>query len=134
HVPVKPTPASLVPREGRGRRPPEAIHARPVVATRAPHDPAPRLQRAGLNPSSQPAAPPPRVVQSPRGHAPGGAPAARAHGGAQTPQRFGETGAAAPPPPHGRGARGEPRNVAPTAPRQAGQGEHRAPAPGATQP
>ena len=36
HVPVKPTPASLVPREGRGRRPPEAIHARPGCEGRAP--------------------------------------------------------------------------------------------------
>src|SRR5207249_7012406 len=118
--------------EGRGRRPPEAIHARPVVATRAPRDPAPRLQRAGLNPSSHAATPPPRVVQSPRMHAPAGAPGGRAHGGPQAPERrAGETGAAAPPPPsHGRGARGEPRNVAPRAPRDGQPRERRS----ATQP
>jgi hypothetical protein len=105
HVPVRPTPASLAPREGRGRPAPEPIHTRPVVATRAPHDPSPRLERAGLKPSSQPTAPPPRVVEAPRPPAPEG----RAHVARQAPERRGATNVAAPPPPR----RGDQPDVAP---------------------
>src|SRR5919198_2060062 len=61
---VKPAPASLVPREGHALRPPQAVHARPVVATRPPQDPSHRLRTAGLNPPAS-AAPPPRLVHAP---------------------------------------------------------------------
>ncbi|MCC6763624.1 MAG: hypothetical protein IT293_03090 [Deltaproteobacteria bacterium] len=42
---IRPVRESLVPREGRGRRPPERIQSRQVVGTRAPQDPS-RLPRS----------------------------------------------------------------------------------------
>src|SRR5207247_1529867 len=53
---VKPTPASLVAKEGHAIRPPQAVHARPVVATRrrpgaGPRRPA-RSTRSGALPSA----------------------------------------------------------------------------------
>jgi hypothetical protein len=53
---VKPVAASLVAREGRGRRPPERLQARAVVATRPPHVPVERLRAKGLNvpPTAEP--------------------------------------------------------------------------------
>src|SRR4029077_8351748 len=62
---VKPTPASLVAKEGHAIRPPQAVHARPVVATRPPQDLSRRLNAAGLHPGSS-ATPPPRLVNAPR--------------------------------------------------------------------
>src|SRR5206468_535825 len=41
---VHPSPQSLVPAAGHGRRPPDAVRARPVVATRPPQDPSPHLR------------------------------------------------------------------------------------------
>src|SRR5439155_323845 len=87
----KPTPASLVAKEGHAIRPPQAVHARPVVATRPPQDLSHHLRAAGLNPASS-AAPPPRLVHAPR---PQG-------GGRQA--SFGGR-AAPPPPPAARAAR-----------------------------
>ncbi len=63
---VNPTPASLVAKEGHAIRPPQAVHARPVVATRPPQDLSHNLHAAGLNPGSS-AAPPPRIVHGPQG-------------------------------------------------------------------
>ena len=58
---VKPVATSLVPREGRGRRPPEQRQNRRVVATRPPQDVAPRLRAAGLEPARVP-----HPVEAPR--------------------------------------------------------------------
>ena len=67
-LPVKPVPASLAPRSGgRGFRPPPAVLGRSVVATRAPHDPAPALRAEGLNVAPKLTAPAPRLVTAPRG-------------------------------------------------------------------
>ncbi|TMB51927.1 MAG: hypothetical protein E6J56_18065 [Deltaproteobacteria bacterium] len=63
--PVRPTPASLVPSRHHGRRPPEAVHARQVVATRPARDHAAPLRAVGLNAPAG-ATPAPRVVGSPR--------------------------------------------------------------------
>ena len=68
--PVRPTPASLVPANNHGRRPPERFQARQVVATRAPRDHAAPLRAVGLNASSS-AAPSPRLVAPPRARARG---------------------------------------------------------------
>src|SRR5437667_313194 len=62
---VKPTPASLVPKAGHAIRPPQAVHARPAVATRPPQDHSQHLRAAGLNPPAS-ATPPPRLVHAPR--------------------------------------------------------------------
>ncbi len=62
---VKPTSASLVAKEGHAVRPPQAIHARPVVATRPPQDLSHHLRAAGLNPGSG-GTPPPRLVHAPQ--------------------------------------------------------------------
>jgi uncharacterized membrane protein YgcG len=80
---VQPTSASLVPREGRGHRPPEQVHSRPVVATRQPQDMSRHYRAAGLNAPT--AAPPTRVVRENRGQHGG----ARAEAGA----RPGDSGA-----------------------------------------
>src|SRR6266849_2682606 len=64
-LPIKPARESLVAREGHGVRPPGQVHARPVVATRTPQDPARRLQAAGLDPGRVAKVPPPRLVQAP---------------------------------------------------------------------
>jgi hypothetical protein len=64
---VKPVAASLVPTSGHALRPPPAVLSRNVVATRAPHDPAPGLRAQGLNAPAKMAAPAPRVVAAPRG-------------------------------------------------------------------
>jgi hypothetical protein len=123
-IPVRPTAASLVPREGRGVRPPDAGRARPVVATREPRDPARRLQRAGLEPNARTATPPVRVVQPrERQGAPGGA---RHAGRAAAP---GVVTSAPPPPPHGHAAsQGAVERHAP-----AGTAERRAPGAGPQQ-
>src|SRR4029077_2717974 len=59
---VKPSPQSLTPAGGRGRRPPDAVRARPVVATRPPQDPSRHLRASGLNPTPS-QSPAPRLVQ-----------------------------------------------------------------------
>jgi hypothetical protein len=64
---VTPVAASLVPKEGRGHRPPERLRARPVVATRPSQDTAERLRAKGLNPAAQTAPPQPRIVKPHRG-------------------------------------------------------------------
>ena len=87
---VKPTAASLVAKEGHALAPPQAVHARPVVATRPAQDFSNRLHAAGLNPASN-AAPPPRLAQAPR-----------PHGGASEGAVARRT---APPPPPGAGQR-----------------------------
>jgi hypothetical protein len=45
---IRPTRASLTPRDGRGQRPPDRIRDRRVVATRAPQDPARLPRSAGI--------------------------------------------------------------------------------------
>jgi len=66
-LPIKPVPASLVPRShGHAFQPPPAVLSRRVVATRAPHDPIPALQAEGLSPPSKVAGPAPRLVTAPR--------------------------------------------------------------------
>lgn len=67
-IEVRPSAANLVPGEGRGVRPPQEYLERPVVATRAPHDPGPALHAAGLAEPER-VGPAPRVV-SPRAAAP----------------------------------------------------------------
>ncbi len=106
---VKPVAASLVPKEGRGRRPPENLHARQVVATRRPQDSSGRLRAAGI-PVQAPRGPQPRIVTPRRGPGAGQRPGA--------PGRPAER----PPPPGqhlGAGARPEPRRAAPEAPGRA---------------
>ncbi len=67
-LPVKPVAASLVPRSGgHSFRPPPAVLGRSVVATRAPHDPAPALRAEDLNVAPKLTAPAPRLVTAPRG-------------------------------------------------------------------
>ena len=66
NLPVHPAAASLVPTTGHGTRPPAAIGARRVVATRPAQDPRPHLQASGLRPAATPA-PPARLVQPGRG-------------------------------------------------------------------
>ncbi|MEA2626501.1 MAG: hypothetical protein QOD06_2546 [Candidatus Binatota bacterium] len=46
---ARPTAAGLSPRSGSGRRPPEDVLARAVVARRAPHDPGLELRALGLH-------------------------------------------------------------------------------------
>ena len=120
--PVRPTPASLVPGRNHARRPPEHLHARQVVATRAPRDHAAPLRAVGLNPGA--AAPPPRLVAPPRararaeqGPAAGGVhPGARPHPGGAP--RVG--GAERPAPPaHGRATRPGSGEGSPPAEREA---------------
>ncbi len=65
-LPVKPVSASLTPTSGHAFRPPPAVLSRHVVATRAPHDPAPALRAEGLNVAPKAMAPPPRLVTAPR--------------------------------------------------------------------
>jgi len=121
---IKPTPRSVVPREGRGIRPPDKVRARPVVATRQPHDPTPRLRAAGLNPGERPNAPV-RVVQPARQRGQGArAPAAGGNQRGQMNEQRGrpaERNVAPPPPGSARGQRqrGEQiqRPAAPTLPR-----------------
>jgi hypothetical protein len=60
---VRPVAASLVPNAGRGQRPPQQIATRAVVATRAPQDPAHRLQAAGIPAASAARASEVRLVQ-----------------------------------------------------------------------
>jgi hypothetical protein len=64
-LPVHVGPASLVP-AGHGARPPEAVLRRPVVATRAPHDPFASLRAGGVRIGSAIAAPAPRLVGAPQ--------------------------------------------------------------------
>ncbi|HZP41403.1 MAG TPA: DUF6600 domain-containing protein [Candidatus Binatia bacterium] len=62
---IRPTRASLVPREGRATRPPDALRARRAVATRPPADVSHRLRAVGVN-DVRPAAPAPRLAPSSR--------------------------------------------------------------------
>src|SRR5437016_475367 len=127
---VKPTPASLVAKEGHSLRPPQAVHARPVVATRPPQDHSQHLRAAGLNPPAS-ATPPPRLVHAPR---PQGGGRQASPGGRATPpsppgaehRRLGQAGARpAPPPERARSERPNPggphEHGAPHAPAAAGQ-------------
>ena len=59
---VPPVRASLVPSGGRAARPPDRFHARPVIATRAPQDPAQQPHAAGLVPRDGRRLAPPRLV------------------------------------------------------------------------
>jgi len=122
---VKPTPASLVAKEGHALRPPQAVHARPVVATRPPQDLSHHLRAAGLNPASS-ATPPPRLVHAPR---PQGGGRQASPGGRATPppppgaehRRLGQAGARPAPPSQRRPDVGQPRaHGAPQAPTGAG--------------
>src|SRR5579883_2517379 len=62
-IDARPTPASFVPAKGHARRPPEAVRARPVVATRAPKIPASLAHAGGKAPGA--GAPAPRLVAAP---------------------------------------------------------------------
>ncbi|HLK10580.1 MAG TPA: DUF6600 domain-containing protein [Candidatus Binatia bacterium] len=62
-IDARPVPASLVPGRGRARRPPDAVRARPVVATRAPKVAAPVTQPGGKALGG--AAPAPHLVSAP---------------------------------------------------------------------
>jgi hypothetical protein len=64
---VRPGARSLVPREGRGHRPPDRMRNRPVVATRAGRDPMHRLRARGVEVASTSAAAPKSRVIRPRG-------------------------------------------------------------------
>ena len=99
--PVRPTPASLVPSRHHGRRPPEAVHARQVVATRPARDHAAPLRAVGLNAPAG-ATPAPRVVGSPRPRA------AVEHGGPAGAGRAGGRPGPAPSPGRGRAERPAP--------------------------
>ena len=68
---VRPVRESLVPRAGRGERPPESIQNRRVTATRAPQDPARQPRAAGLVPPDSRRQPAPRIV-APSGERPAG--------------------------------------------------------------
>jgi hypothetical protein len=109
---VKPVAASLVPKPGSARRPPDCIRARPVVATRRPQDPSGRLRAAGLSVHGL-RAPAVKIVQPRRG-----AQAGPGAGGAVRPRGV----APPPPPPSGRhpGAVGRPGGAAGMAPRRPG--------------
>jgi hypothetical protein len=119
---VKPQRASLVPGEGRGRRPPESIHNRSVVSTREPRDPGRRLRAEGLPAPAESGARQRRIVEpSPRQHGRPGEPV-RSRGfespdrgsASEPPQTGAPTGGA---PDHGwRGARPE-RQQPPPPPR-----------------
>jgi hypothetical protein len=68
---VQPVAASLAPSSGSAIRPPEAIHGRPVVATRAPRDFTPALRAAGLAATAvMTPSPAPRLVPAPERGAP----------------------------------------------------------------
>jgi hypothetical protein len=72
-VDVKPVAASVTGSAGAAAtRPPDAVRARPVVATRAPHDAAPGLREQGLPAATSAAAPQPqqRIVPAPARVAP----------------------------------------------------------------
>jgi hypothetical protein len=86
---VTPVAASLVPNERRGRRPPEGLRARQVVATRPPEDSGGRLRAKGLATTASDAPPQPRIVKGGRGVE--GAPRRQSE----------TTPIAAPPPPRG---------------------------------
>lgn len=81
---VKPAVESLSPSRGeRGRRPPERVDRRQVVATRPPADSSRRLASAGLKPAGSTAVPPSKIVERrnpSRGSERGGAVAARGKG------------------------------------------------------
>jgi hypothetical protein len=51
---VRPAARSLVPREGRGRRPPAQLQHRPVVTTRPARDPMQRLRARGVETAAAP--------------------------------------------------------------------------------
>jgi len=112
---VKPVAASLMPNERRGRRPPEGLRARQVVATRPPQDSRGHLRAKGLEPttSGAAAAPQPRIVNPRRG--PQGQRGVAAEG-----HRPPEVAPAAAPPPrdvHQRpGRRAEAREQGPSTP------------------
>jgi hypothetical protein len=74
---IKPVAASVMPATGTTVKPPAAIHARGVVATRPPHDPTSILRETGLPPAPAPApAPaPPNVTSTARPGPAGPAPA-----------------------------------------------------------
>lgn len=68
---VRPVRESLVPRAGRGERPPDSMQNRRVTATRAPQDPARQPRAAGLVPPDSRRQPAPRIV-APSGERPAG--------------------------------------------------------------
>jgi uncharacterized protein DUF6600 len=93
---VRPVAASLAPARGAtvAARPPDAIRSRPVVATRAPQDPAPTLRAQGL-PTTPAAAPKAqqRIVPAPARMA---TPPAPATASAPPPRGAGAAGRAVP--------------------------------------
>ena len=76
---VRPVAASLSPREASGRRPPDRLQARQVVATRPPQDPMRRLQAQGIEAKAPQRRPEPRIVRPQRAS---GVPGARPQAGA----------------------------------------------------
>src|SRR5213076_496415 len=129
HLGVKPTPASLVPKEGHAIRPPQAVHARPVVATRPPQDPSHHLRAAGLNPPASATPPPPPGAERRRPSQAGARPAPPSqHTRGERPDVGQPRAHGTPPAPTGAGRRaGAPERPAPPAvPRHA---EHARPAP-----
>jgi len=108
--PVRPTPASLVPANNHGRRPPERFQNRQVVATRAPRDHAAPLRAVGLNPSASAAAPAPRLVAPPRARAREQRPPTGGVGHGERPRAEGAPRVGRPerPPPPGRGRATQP--------------------------
>jgi hypothetical protein len=85
---VKPVPASLVPASGASVRPPDAVHKRPVVATRAPRDVSTSLpSEISAAPSGIGQAPPPRLVPPPSGTDVTAAPARPPFGRQSAPER-----------------------------------------------
>jgi hypothetical protein len=100
---VRPVAASVMPATGPAVRPPAALQARPVVATRAPKDLTPTLREHGL-PESREMSPAPRLVPSPKREAPSrGAGVAPPSGAGKMP--------AAPPGPAGPTPRGPERGT-----------------------
>lgn len=65
-LPIQPAAASLTASLARAPRPPAAMLSRPVVATRAPYNPAPSLSAAGLKTAAKPLLAP-RLVSAPQG-------------------------------------------------------------------
>src|SRR5262249_53301412 len=108
-LPVKPVSTSLTPTVERGRRPPDTVLRRPVVATRAPRDVSPVLQQHGINAPKSPLASP-RIVPAPkRGASLTTRPAFGQHGTTEraqpaAPPRFGARPAQPEPGPRGQAA------------------------------
>jgi hypothetical protein len=111
---VRPAAGSLAPNQGRGRRPPEQVLNRRVVATRQPEDVRPRLHAAGLD--ERRAAPSPHLVrqdnQAParrQAQGPTGMQAPPPHAAGHRPNAEMNTRRTTPPPPSGQARHGAPQ-------------------------